>query len=64
MFWDIIGGGILVLLGLQILLNKVFQVKVPLLQIGLAILLIIGGISMLMDQKPLKHFMSKFDTRK
>ncbi len=63
MFWDIAIGGALVLFGLQMLLNTVFKVKVPLLQVGLAILLIIGGVSMLIDQKPFKQFINKIRSR-
>ncbi len=64
MFWDIVIGSALVLFGLQMLLSTVFKVKVPLLQIGIAVLLIVGGVSMLIDQKPFKHFISKIESKK
>ncbi len=63
MFWDIAIGGALVLFGLQILVNTVFKVKAPLLQVGIALLLIFGGISMLVDQKPFKRLINKIQSR-
>ena len=52
--FGIIIGSILVLLGLQILFHKVLRIKLPLLQAGIAILLIIGGITMIFNPSAYK----------